>query len=104
MSSNEKVSNVFGDSKEDVVTMPFSEKQLLRLVAGGVLLLLLSVASSQSKITYHFVPKFQQFIGTNREVHERVLALLFLKQVPGFSNRCMFSFGNGLSGSFISRY
>ena len=33
--------------------------------------------SPQSKITYHFVPKSQQVIGTNRELFERFLALLF---------------------------
>ena len=47
--------------------------------------------SPQSKLTYPFVPKSQQVIGTKRELFERVLALLFLQQVPGLSNRCMFA-------------
>ena len=52
-------------------------------------MLYLVLPSSQSKLTYPFVPKFQQVIGTNREVFERVLALLFLQQMTGLSNRCV---------------
>ena len=45
---------------------------LLRLVAGGVLLLSSAVASPLSKLTYPFVHKFQQVIGTNKRIFERV--------------------------------
>ena len=39
--------------------------QLMRFIVGGVLLLFLLAASTQSKVIYPFVPKFQQVIGTN---------------------------------------
>ena len=55
-------------------------------------------ASPKSKLTYPYVPKFQQVIGTNREVFERVLALFFSQQVPVLINRCIFAFSNGLDG------
>ena len=42
-----------------------------------VWLLYFFLPSPQSKLTYHFVPKFQQVIGTNREVFKRVLVLIF---------------------------
>ena len=45
---------------------------IMRLVSGGVLSLLLLAASPLSKITYPFVHKFQQVIGKNRKVFERV--------------------------------
>ena len=48
-----------------------------------------------------FVPKFKQVIGTNREVFEIFLALLFSQQLPGLSNRCMFALANGLTRRFI---
>ena len=69
-----------------------------------VWLLYLLLPSPQSKLTYPFVPKFQQFIGTNREVFERVLALFFFQQLPGLSNWCTFSLDKVLDGRFISRY
>ena len=77
---------------------------LLRLVGGGVLSLSLAAASPQLKLTYHFVHKFQQVIGTIGEVPKRVLALFFLRQVPGLSNLCTFELANGLARIFISRY
>ena len=79
-------------------------RRFLRLVVGGVLLLLLAVPSPQSKLTYLFVPKCQQVIGTIREVFEINLALLFLQQVPGLCKRCTFTLANGLAGRIISRY
>ena len=39
-------------------------RRLLHLFVGGVLSLLLAVASPQSKLTYTFVSKFKQVIGT----------------------------------------
>ena len=45
-------------------------RRLLRIIAGGVLLLL--SASTLSKLTYTFVHTFQQVIGTNRKVFEIV--------------------------------
>ena len=60
-------------------------------VLSGVWQLNLVWPSPQSKLTYPFVPKFQQVIGTNREVSERVLALLFFQQVPVLSNQCTFA-------------
>ena len=57
--------------------------------------------SPQSKLTYPFVPKFQQVIGTNIELFERVLALFFSQHVPSLSNRCTFALANVLSGSFV---
>ena len=73
--------------------------RILRLVVVVVVLLFsLATASPQSKLTYPFVPKFQEGIGTNREVFEIVLALFSLQQVPGLSNRCTFSLANFLAG------
>ena len=77
---------------------------LLHFVVRGVLSLLSAATSPQSKLTYHFVSKFQQVIGKNREVFEIVLALLFSQQVNGLSNRCTSALANGLDGRFISRY
>ena len=77
---------------------------LQRLIVGGVLLLSSAAASTQSKTTYTFVHKFQQVIGTNRELFERVLVLLFSQQVPSLNNRCKFALANGLAGRFISCY
>ena len=68
---------------------------------SGVWWLNLVWTSPQSKLTYPFVPRFQKFIGKNREVFERVLALLFSQHVPGLSNRCTFALDNGLAESFI---
>ena len=50
---------------------------LLRLIIGGVFLLFSTAASPQPKLTYPFVSKFQQVIGTNRELFEKVLSILF---------------------------
>ena len=55
----------------------------------------------QSKLTYPFPHKSQQVTGTNLEVYERVLALLFLQQVPSLSNRCTFEFGQPTGWYFI---
>ena len=44
-------------------------------VLQGVWMLYIVLPSPQSKLTYPFVPKFQQVIGTNREVLEIVLVL-----------------------------
>ena len=78
--------------------------RLLRLVGGGVLSLQLAAASPQSKLTYHFVLKFQQAIGTDRKLFERFWTILFSQQVPGLRNLCKFALANGLAGWFISRY
>ena len=78
--------------------------QIMRPVFCGILLLSSGAASPQLKITYLFVHKFQQVIGTNREVFERFWAILFLQHVPGLSNWYTFLLANGLSGWFISRY
>ena len=56
--------------------------RLLCLVVGNVLLLLFAAASSQSKLTYPFFPKFQQFIGTNRKVFKRFWANCFCNRYP----------------------
>ena len=69
-----------------------------------VWLLYLLLPSPQSKLTYPFVPKFQQFIVTNRELFERILAIFFLQHVPSLSDRCTLALSNGFSGRFISRY
>ena len=79
-------------------------RRILRLVVGGVLSLSSATASPQLKLIYPFVPKFQQVIGTNRELFEIFLALLFLQQVTGLRNQCTFALANGLSGRFIYRY
>ena len=47
-------------------------RRLLHLVGGGVLSLLSSAASPLLKLTYPFVHHFQQVIGTNRKVSEKV--------------------------------
>ena len=47
-------------------------RRILLLIVGGVLFLSSATASPQSKLIYPFVIKFQQIIGTNREVFERV--------------------------------
>ena len=56
---------------------------------------------AKSNIKYPFFPKYQQVIGTNREVYERVLALFFLQQLPGLSNRCTFAFDQPTGWYFI---
>ena len=61
--------------------------RLLRLVAGSVLSFSSSEASPLPKITYPFVNKFQQFIGTKRKLFKIFLEILFSKQVPVLSNR-----------------
>ena len=71
---------------------------LLCLVGSSVLSFLSEAESPQSKLIYPFVPKFQQVVGTNRELFENVLALFSLQQVPILSNRCPLD--NGLAGSF----
>ena len=58
----------------------------------------LAAESPQSKLTYHFLNKFQQVIGTNKKVFERVKKIFFSKQVPGLSKRCTFALANGLAG------
>ena len=77
---------------------------LLHLVAGGVLSLLSSAASPPLKITYPFVHKFQQFIGKNIKLFERVCEIFFSQHVSGLSNRCTFALANGLDGWFIYRF
>ena len=62
----------------------------------------LVLLSPQSKLTYPFVHKFKQVIGTNREVFKIVLELLFLQHVPGLRNRCKFALAKGLYGIFIT--
>ena len=56
---------------------------------------------AQSKITYPSPPKSKQVIGTNREVYQIFLALLFLQQVTSLSNRCTFAFGQPSGWDFI---
>ena len=71
-------------------------------VISGVWRLNLVWTLPQSKLTYPFVPKFQQVIGTNIKVFESVLALLFSQQVLGLSNRCTFLLPKALAWSFIN--
>ena len=67
----------------------------------GVWWLNLVWPSTQTKIKYPFVIKFQLVIGTNREVFERFLVLLSSQQVPGLINWCTFALTKGLDGSSI---
>ena len=58
----------------------------------------------QSNLTYHFSPKSQQVIGTNREIFTQVLARLFSRQVPVLSKRCTFVFGHPTGWEIHSHY